>query len=256
VGDPVCATCGGTGFELRTSEGGVVTSVRCACSARDRNAALLRLAHIPRRYDHCSFEAYEEHDPTQGAALRAVREWALRWPVESDQGILLWGTPGTGKTHLMVAAVRYLVREKGCKALFYDQRELLKALQGTFDAGSGRTESEVLEPILDAELLVLDDLGAGRTTPWARDVLHDIIGHRYNARLPILATTNRPIGEPGGAAPSDPLREALTLYDRLGEALMSRLFEMCSMIQVRANDYRRDARRASFHNPAPETRPR
>lgn len=252
MSDPVCATCGGTGFELRTSESGVVTSVRCPCAARDRNAALLRLARIPRRYEHCTLDNYGPRDASQTRAKAQVSEWIERWPVDVEHGLLLWGSPGTGKTHLLVGAVRTLVEEKGCKALFYDQRELLKHLQGTFDAGASRSESDILEPILEAELLVLDDLGAGRTTPWAKDVLHDIIGHRYNARLPILATTNRPIGEPGSAAPSEPMREALTLYDRLGEALMSRFFEMCTILEVRGGDFRREILKADFHVGGPK----
>jgi DNA replication protein DnaC len=87
-------------------------------------------------------------------------------------------------------------------------------------------------------VLLLDDLGAGRTTPWAQDVMHDVLAHRYNRRLPTLMTTNRPMGDDDGEG------EGLSLKDRLGDALMSRLYEMCLLVPVVAKDFRREVRHA------------
>jgi DNA replication protein DnaC len=235
-----CPICSGTGFEIRSREDGLSVAVECECARRGRGDTLLRAARIPRRYDHCSLDAFEIHDGSHETALRLAREWVERWPDRTDQGLLFLGEPGTGKTHLAVGIARELIRTKGAKVLFYEQRQLLKDLQATFDGSAARSEADVLGPVSDAEVLVLDDLGAGRTTPWARDVMHDLIAHRYNEKLPLIMTSNRETGEERNGRGADPaLSEGLTLQDRLGEALMSRLYEMCLIVNLGGKDFRR-----------------
>jgi DNA replication protein DnaC len=92
-----------------------------------------------------------------------------------ERGLLLIGNPDRARRTWPVAIARELALQKGARVLFYEQRELLKALQGTYDAASPRTESDVMAPLLEAEVLVLDDLGAGGITEWGRDVLHDVL---------------------------------------------------------------------------------
>ncbi len=235
--ETTCPHCRGTGFEIRRGPDGISRAVRCACGYADVERRLLAAARIPRRYDHCGLDNFEEHNATLGNARATAADWVARWP-DRDHGLLFHGSPGIGKTHLAVGVLRALAA-KGARVLFYEQRELLKALQGTFQAGAERSESDVLGPVLSAEVVALDDLGAGRTSDWARDVLHEIIAHRYNARLPMILTTNCEIGDADDKTAGDRrVLGRLTLRQRLGDALMSRLYEMCRFVELGGADYR------------------
>jgi len=240
---PTCPLCSDTGFEIRTGEDGVSTAVPCDCARRSRGERLLRSAGIPRRYEHCTLDSFDTHDPTttsHAVAKRIALDWVERWPVV-DHGLLFLGKPGTGKTHLAVGIARELAGIKGAHVVFCEQRQLLKEIQATFDAGVARSESDVLRPLLDADLLVLDDLGAGRTTAWSRDVVHDIIVQRYNDDAPLVLTSNHPLGDErdgeGGEGNAD--LAGLTLRDRLGDAIVSRLYEMCRIVTIEGRDFRR-----------------
>src|SRR5713226_5860595 len=185
---------------------------------------------------------------------RATRTMARArdFPVGTETGLLLMGPCGAGKTHLAVAALRQIVL-RGHAGFFYDYRELLKEIQGSYNPESQSTELGVLEPVLTADVLLLDDLGASKPSPWALETVGHILNNRYNERRITLLTTNYLDGT--GTAPSPPgprLPSGQTvaaaredaLSDRLGMRIRSRLYEMCRTIELFAPDYRREVRQA------------
>ena len=108
-------------------------------------------------------------------------------------GLLLIGSIGVGKTHLAVGIIKELVLSKGIACLFYDYRELLKQIQNSYNDSVKATELDVLRPVFETEVLVLDELGAVKPTEWVWDTVSLILNTRYNDNRTTIITTNLPI---------------------------------------------------------------
>jgi len=204
---------------------------RCLCRKRDVRTELLGAARIPRRYEECSLSNYQPAT-NNGSQLRAFN-YAYRLVREYpsvDRGLLLMGTCGVGKTHLSVAILHELMEKKGVSCLFYEFGSLLKEIQNSYNPVSQTSELEVLTPVIEADVLVLDELGSSKSTAWVRDTMLHIINTRYNDRRLTIFTTNYLDGRSS--------ERDETLEDRIGVRLRSRLFEMCKTVQIEGEDYR------------------
>ncbi|MGH9867627.1 MAG: ATP-binding protein [Candidatus Polarisedimenticolia bacterium] len=244
---PACASCGGTGFESVQSPDSLTRVRRCGCQAEGLADRLLRQARIPRRYAGCSFDSYDDLNPSLSLAKRQVRKFVEEYPIH-DQGLLLLGPCGLGKTHLATAALQTLIREKGVRGLFCDFRDLLKEIQASYNSESGSTEMDILMPVFSAEVLVLDDLGATKMTDWVRDTLAHIINNRYNDRRVSVFTSNLE-DEPAKPGAEERLRDRPTLRDQIGAPLRSRLDEMCEVIRLEGDDFRRAVKKHTGRRP-------
>ncbi len=223
----VCSFCFGSGMEVVPGKG----ARRCRCRDENARTKLLEAVRIPRRYEECSLSNYSPA-ANNGSQLRALN-YAYRLVREYpavERGLLFTGPVGVGKTHLSVAVLRGLI-EKGVPCLFYEFGALLKEIQDSYNSSSQGSELKVLAPVYEAEVLVLDELGAVKPTDWVRDTMTQIIGRRYNDRKLTVFTTN--YGDERRHSSEE------TLEDRIGARLRSRLFEMCRTVFVEGEDYRR-----------------
>jgi DNA replication protein DnaC len=224
----------------------------CVCRVQRRAERMVTRAQIPRRYEHCTLESYETSFPSSHRSLAAAhlraRKFVESYPLDTGGiGLLLTGSIGVGKTHLAVGILQALVTERGATGLFFDYRDLLKQVQNSYNRQVSATELEILAPVFDAEVLVLDELGASKPTDWVWDTVAHILNTRYNDRRTTIITTNYPNAGPLNteAGPRGVMREE-TLGDRIGERMRSRLQEMCVVVEMQGGDFRQKVKRASF----------
>jgi DNA replication protein DnaC len=223
-----CALCDDTGWKPIDRDG-VRRVVRCDCWRESVGRQRLDSANIPKRYQHCSIENFKAYNESLERAVAQARKVVDEFPAVG-RGLFLEGQPGVGKTHLAVAVLRDVMQSKGARGLFYDTRDLLRVIRGTYNESTHTTELDVLRPVMTADLLVLDDLGAEKTSEWVEETMNLIVNTRYNERRPTLFTSNYE------DIPDD--TDPNSLLFRIGYRMRSRLHEMCEFIVLDGADYR------------------
>jgi DNA replication protein DnaC len=198
-------------------------------------------AGIPPLYSNASFDNFllPRENPIAYQELTqvylATRGYAREFPGTKKPGILLMGEPGTGKTHLAVAAFRAIIA-KGFEGLFFDYQNLLDRIRSGYDEASNSSDKEAYRVAMEADVLLLDDLGAHRVTDWVEDTVTSIITYRCNNRKPLIATTNLIDGDAGYVTHektgSGKIDYRTTLTERIGPRARSRLFEMCRVVKM------------------------
>jgi DNA replication protein DnaC len=222
-----CPFCDDTGWKP-VDAAGVRRVVRCDCWRVNASQQRLADANIPRRYQHCTIANFTTYNESLERAADKARRLAEAFP-GGGKGLFLEGQPGVGKTHLAVAILKQII-EKGARGLFYDTRDLLRIIRSTYDPSIRTTEVEILRPVMNAELLVLDDLGAEKTSEWVEETMNLIVNTRYNERRLTIFTSNY------ADIPDD--TDPNSLIFRIGHRMRSRLHEMCEFEALDGADYR------------------
>lgn len=226
-----CSKCGGTGWVLEHVDGRRQASA-CGCRVASAHAERLKSAGIPERYRDCNFVNFSDNNASLTRAKRIAQEFVDTYPVV-DSGLLLVGPSGRGKTHLACAVLSELVAKKSVRGLYVDFSDLLMKIQTSFRPDADSSKESILQPYIDSELLVLDELGASKPHPWVLDVLYNLLNTRYNRKRVTLLTSNFE-DQPDSAS-----GERDCLEDRVGSRIRSRLFEMCVLVELRGEDFRK-----------------
>lgn len=244
--DP-CPLCEGRGWVIE-EDGAAGTARPCDCQAEGRPAERLRRAGIPERYRDCRLSNFETSapDPRDQEQLERARAACERYVdafLSSDgdfssSGLLLIGRPGTGKSHLAAAVLAELIWRYGVDGRFVDFTTLVHDIQSTFDQQSMASKHQILDPVMNARVLVLDELAAQKPSAWVNDTLYLIMNGRYTRKLPTLFTTNYPLEAASGRAGVD----EPTLASRIPARLVSRLHQMATPIAIEAGDFRREVK--------------
>ena len=226
---PECSICNGTGWKPVDADN-VRRVVRCDCWRADVSARLMNDARIPPRYARCNLDNFHQYPNERlQIALTRARKFVDQFPAVT-KGLCLIGPPGIGKTHIAVGVLRQAILRTGVHGLFYDVRELLKMIRSTYNPVVRTAEMDILRPVMDAELLVLDDLGAEKPSEWVEETMNLIVNTRYNERRPTIFTTNY------DDLPDESNLDSLKV--RVGFRMHSRLHEMCEFLEYEGPDFR------------------
>jgi DNA replication protein DnaC len=259
--EDICQYCFGTGTWLNDDKGAML----CPCRHSDPTKRI-RAALIPERFAKSSLHNYYPKNDSQFKAHSYASTLIKDYP-GVEKGLLMMGDIGVGKTHLAAAILNELVEKKGVSGLFYESGFLLKTIQESYNSISQTSEMRVLAPVLETEVLVLDELGATSSSDWVKETLYQIINTRYNHRKLSIFTTNF-VDERQVEAGIERLKEQIAelakggfnaqkameekalnrrlqalmskerLEDRIGFRLRSRLNEMCQRVWIGGQDYR------------------
>jgi DNA replication protein DnaC len=237
-----CPRCGESGYVLVPSGENHVAQP-CACRHLDERIGLFNQVGIPAAVAKASFESFRSWSPDHATARAAAEDLARKFRGDKPtRGLLLYGRPGAGKTHLLVAILRQLSLERGVSGRYVEFMLLLSDMKAGFEAK--RSHMDILRPLVHVPVLAIDELGKERGTEWERSMLDELISRRFNSGLTTLFATNyfleaQPHPEQPGRAVRNTRNaefqrdaEAMTLAQRVGDRIYSRLNEMCTFVKL------------------------
>jgi DNA replication protein DnaC len=247
-----CAQCSDVGFvyakkEATFSEREGARSydvlVDCDCRVRERRVRQFNDARLPASSAGATFETFGRYTPAQDRAFKAAQAFAHAYSnISPPRGIVLSGPVGSGKTHLISAALSHLLLETGVLCGYVEISLLYAAIRRGFQ--DGKSGGEIIGPLCEVDVLAIDELGKGRGSQFELDTMDELIARRYNAGKTTLFATNyglapeqkkSSVRTASGHVENDPRKagaEPQLLRERVGERIYSRLCEMCDFIEM------------------------
>jgi DNA replication protein DnaC len=220
----VCPRCKGAGYlrlDVPFGHPNFGKPIACECKETERKEKrrqqLREMSNLDAFHSH-TFGTFNPNVPGVREAFQVSVEYARN----PDGWLRLIGPNGCGKTHLAVSIANQCL-EKGSVVLFSVVPDLLDHLRAAFAPNATEVFDQLFAKMREAEVLILDDLGAQQSSPWANEKLFQLLNYRYNLGMPTVITTNR------------------RGQDGIDERIRSRLGDV-SLVQTvnldRAHDYR------------------
>jgi DNA replication protein DnaC len=246
-----CVHCGGQGYVLAVREETFSQKMGpkryeavapCVCRVLRTRVEAFNRAGIPGVLARAGFDNYRSFHGAHDAAKEAATRFAFAFRRGApSRGFIISGPVGSGKTHLLTAALGHLVLETGVQARYKESSLLFADIRRGFQ--EGKSGGEIIGPLSEVDVLAIDELGRGRGSPFEVETLDELIARRYNAGRTTLFATNysleperkaRPHARTSYRSTEDAAvaRDSELLRERVGERIYSRLCEMCEFVSL------------------------
>ena len=226
-----CTKCHDSGWVLVKVEGREIARP-CPCRRENMQSLKADNANIPLRFLGTELKSYfpDKANPSQAKARKAAEKFIADYPAV-DNGLLFQGSTGVGKTRLLCCIGNQLIKEKNVEVLYIDWNDLTREMRSGEDTSNRdfSTIGQLIQRLTRAELLLFDELGASRPSPWVEDNIYYLVNRRYNDNRITLFASNFFDKKIGGEE---------TLSERIGNRIRSRLFEMARSVEIMGADYR------------------
>lgn len=227
----VCPHCHGSGW-IFSEEKGRESVRRCACAQGEILHTRSETANIPPHFIGMELKGYlpEKGNPSQAKARKLCEKFVEEYPAVT-KGLLLQGPTGVGKTRLLCSVGNMLLKGKHTDVHYIDWNELVREMKSGEDASARDFEAidELIQRLSGAELLLFDEIGASRASPYVEDNIYYIVNRRYNQNRITLFASN---------FLDQRLGPGEILQERVGLRIRSRLYEMADSIEISGADYR------------------
>lgn len=188
-------------------------------ASRARIQSLRNRSHLDKNYQNMTFEKWVHRNDTENC-FKEFKNYTDNF--RDDNGICIFGISGNGKTYLATAVFNQLADKS---VILQNVPELLSDIRHTYSNDSAANETDILTPLMECDLLVLDDLGSEKPSEWVREKLYLVINARYKAGKSLIITSN--------------CNEMKELENIVGSRSYDRIVEMCRPVKNCGSSFRR-----------------